>query len=150
MTTPDYDTDFYAWTQAQAQALQAKDWPTLDVDHLAEEIADLGSNHRYAIESQLERLLLHLLKWRYDPAREPRRLWRLSIRHARREIAKRLADSPSLRKHPGRYLTTAYRHAREDAADETGLTMATFPEACPWTVAQVLDENFWEEGEAVS
>jgi hypothetical protein len=70
--------------------------------------------------------------------------------HARREIAKRLADSPSLREHPGRYLTTAYRHAREDAADETGHAMATFPEACPWTVAQVLDENFWEDGEAVS
>ena len=49
MTTPSYDTDFYAWTQAQAQALQAKDWPALDIEHLAEEIADLGSNQRQAI-----------------------------------------------------------------------------------------------------
>jgi hypothetical protein len=129
MTIPSYDTDFYAWTQAQAQALQAKDWPALDIEHLAEEIVDLGSNQRYAIESQLELLLVHLLKYRYDPAQRPRRGWRLTIRHARREIAKRLGDSPSLRGHPARYLDTAYRHARVDAPDATCLPLATFPEA---------------------
>lgn len=145
MTTPSYDADFYAWTQAQAQALQAKDWPALDIEHLAEEIADLGSNQRYAIESQLERLLLHLLKYRYDPAQRPRRGWRLTIRHARREIAKRLGDSPSLRDHPTRYLDLAYRHARADAPDATGLPLTTFPETCPWPVARVLDEDFWPE-----
>jgi hypothetical protein len=145
MTEAGYDRDFYAWTQAQAQALQAKDWPALDIEHLAEEIADLGSNQRYAIESQLERLLVHLLKYRYDPAQRPRRGWRLTIRHARREIAKRLGDSPSLRDHPTRYLDTAYRHARTDAPDATGLPLATFPESCPWSVVQVLDEDFWPE-----
>jgi hypothetical protein len=71
MTTPSYDTDFYAWTQAQAQALQARDWPALDIEHLTEEIADLGSSQRYGIESQLERLLVHLLKYRDDPAQRP-------------------------------------------------------------------------------
>jgi Domain of unknown function DUF29 len=126
MTTPSYDTDFYAWTQAQAQALQAKNWPALDIEHLAEEIADLGSHQRYAIESQLERLLVHLLKYRDDPAQRPRRGWRLTLWHARREIAKRLGDSPSLRDHPARYLDTVYRHARADA---TGLPLTTFPEA---------------------
>jgi Domain of unknown function DUF29 len=141
MTTPDHDTDFYAWTQAQAQALQAKDWSALDLDHLAEEILELGSNHRFAIESQLERLLLHLLKYRYDPAQDPRRLWRLTVRHARREIAKRAGGS--LQDYPARYLAEAYQHAREDAVDETGLPLTTFPEGCPWTVAQVLDSDFW-------
>jgi hypothetical protein len=143
MTTPDYDTDFYAWTQAQARALQAKDWPALDLDHLAEEIIDLGSNHRHAIESQMERLLHHLLKWCYDPARDPRRGWQLSMRHARREIAKLIEESRSLRDYPARYLATAYRHARGDAAIDTGLPLATFPEACPWPVERVLEEDFW-------
>ena len=145
MTTPTYETDFYRWTQTQAEALRQKDVAALDLEHLAEEIEELGSNHRYAIESQLERLLTHLLKWRYDPAQDPRRLWRQTIRHARREIAKRTGDSPSLRDHPAGYLATAYRHAREDAGDETGLPLATFPEACLWTVAQVLDADFWPE-----
>jgi hypothetical protein len=42
-------------------------------------------------------------------------------------------------------MATAYRPAREDAADETDLPLTDFPEACPWTVAQVLDEDFWPE-----
>jgi hypothetical protein len=126
-----YDTDFSTWAQAQAAALRAKDWAALDVAHLAAEIEDLGQSIENAIESQLERLLLHLLKYHFDPAQRPRRGWRLTIRHARREIARRLRKNPGLQQHPARYLAEAYRHAREDAPDAIGLLPATFPEACP-------------------
>jgi Domain of unknown function DUF29 len=115
------------------------------VAHLAEEIADVGNALRFTIESHLERLLLHLLKYCYDPAQDPRRLWRLTIRHARREIAKRAGGS--LQDYPAQYLATAYRHAREDAADETGLPLTTFPEACEWSVEEVLSPNFWPEAQ---
>jgi Domain of unknown function DUF29 len=145
MTASTYDTDFYTWTQQQAEALRTKNWAALDLDHLAEEIADLGQSIENAIESHLERLLLHLLKYRYDPAQRPRRGWRLTIRHARREIAKLLRKNPGLQHHPVRYLAAAYRQAREDAPDATDLPPATFPEACPWSLVQVLDENFWPE-----
>jgi hypothetical protein len=141
----DYDTDFYAWTQAQAAALRAKDLAVLDLEHLAEEIESLGKRDRRAIESQLRRLLLHLLKYRYDPAQEPRRGWRVTIRDARREITDLLEDSPSLQPHPERYLARAYRIACENAIDETELPPETFPEGCPWTIAQVLDADFWPE-----
>jgi Domain of unknown function DUF29 len=140
-----YDTDFYAWTQAQAAALRAKDWPALDVAHLAEEVEDLGSSVQHAIESHLERLLLHLLRWRYDPAQEPRRGWRLTIRHARREITKYLRRNPGLQHHPAHYMAEAYHEIREDAAIDTDLPLATFPEACPWTIEQVLEADFWPE-----
>ena len=143
MTTPDYDTDFYAWTQAQAAALRDGKWDTLDRANLAEEIESLGRSERYAIESHLQNLLTHLLKWRYDPATEPRRGWRITIRNARLDIAKRAVGS--LQDYPAQYLVTAYRHACEDAADATDLPLATFPEVCPWPVAQVLDEHFWPE-----
>ncbi|HSF29836.1 MAG TPA: DUF29 domain-containing protein [Candidatus Tectomicrobia bacterium] len=143
MTTPDYDGDFYAWTQAQAAALRAQAWKTLDVEHLAEEIESLGRSERYAIESHLQNLLTHLLKWRYDPAQDPRRGWRITIRHARREIAKRAQGS--LQTYPAQYLGTAYRYARMDAADETDLPLTAFPETCPWPLTQVLDEDFWPE-----
>jgi len=146
MTTPDYDTDFYAWTQAQAAAIRAKDVAALDIEHLAEEVEDLGRRVRHAIVSQLERLLLHLLKWRYDPAQDPRRLWRLSILDARHEISHDLADNRSLHGYPAERLADAYRYARRVAAIDTELPLATFPEACPWTIAQVLDEDFWPEG----
>src|SRR5919204_82762 len=63
----DYDTDFYRWTQKQAAALRAKDFAALDLENLAEEVESLGRSDRRAIVSHLERLLLHLLKWREHP-----------------------------------------------------------------------------------
>jgi hypothetical protein len=141
MPDPTYETDFYTWTRQQAEALRQKDWATLDIGHLAEEIADLGQSSEHAIESHLEPLLFHLLKWRYDPAVRPRWGWQLTIRHARRKIAKHLRRNPGLQHYPGQYLAEAYRHARGDAIIATGLPPATFPQACPWPLDQVLDED---------
>jgi hypothetical protein len=93
MTTPDYDTDFYAWTQAQVDALRAKDWAALDLAHVIEEIADLGNEQRYTVESHLRILLAHILKWRSQPQR--RRSWQTSILNARTEITRRLERDPS-------------------------------------------------------
>jgi len=145
MTTPDYDTDFYGWTQQQAAALRAKDWAALDLAHLAEEVEDVGNSVRFALESQLVRLLLHLLKLTHDPATRPRRGWRVTVASAREEVAKRATGG--LQHHPARYLPDAYRQARRLAALALDRPLADVPEACPWTVAQVLDEDFWPEGE---
>ena len=41
----------------------------------------------------------------------------------------------------------AYKDARKLAEDETGLPIETFPHHCPWSVTQVLDEDFWPESE---
>jgi hypothetical protein len=139
----DYNTDFYSWTQAQAEALRAKDWAALDVEHLAEEIADVGNSVRFALESQLVRLLLHLLKLHDDPATRPRRGWKVTVDHAREEIAKRATGG--LQHHPERYLAEAYRLARRRAALAMDRPLTDFPEVCPWTIAQVLDEEFWPE-----
>jgi len=144
MTTPDYGTDFYAWTQAQAAALRAKASKTLDWDNLAEEIEALGNEQRHAVRSHLRVLLWHGLKWTYQPDHRTTS-WRTSIRNARAEIADRLEDSPSLRPLVPALLASAYPRARRLAADETSLPLATFPEACPWTIEQVLDEEFWPE-----
>jgi hypothetical protein len=142
MSKPLYDTDFYAWTQAQAAALQAKDWPALDLDHLVEEIADLGSSIEHELESRLANLLLHFLKWRYQPERRGKS-WRNSIMVARQRIARRLRRSPSLRPQLPAYLVDAYTDAKKLAALQTDLPLATFPEACPWALDQVLDEDFF-------
>jgi hypothetical protein len=108
-----------------------------------EEIESLGRSERYAIESHLQNLLTHLLKWRCDPATAPRRGWRIAIRNARLDIAKRARGR--LQDYPAQYLAMAYLHAREDAADETDLPLTTFPEACPWPVEQVLAPDFWPD-----
>jgi Domain of unknown function DUF29 len=139
-----YDNDFYAWTQTQAAALRAKDWAALDLENVAEEIESLGRSDRRAIRSQLERLLQHFLKWAYQPQGRGSS-WRGSIEQARHEIAELIAESPSLHDYPAQRLSDAYRYARRQAAHETGLPLATFPETCPWSLEQLQHEDFWPE-----
>jgi len=143
-----YDQDFYAWTQEQAALLREGALDDLDVTHLAEEIESLGKSDRRALGSHLRNLVLHLLKWHWQPTgQDTGHSWRSSIRNARAEIAVLLEDSPSLRREVAGLLGRWYPLAREDASDETGLPLTTFPEACPWTSEQVLDADFWPEGE---
>jgi hypothetical protein len=144
MTIPTYDTDFYQWTQIQAAAIRAKDWPALDLEHLAEEIESLGNEQRHAVRSHLRVLLWHGLKWAYQPDHRGTS-WRISILNARTEIVDRLEDYPSLRPRVPALLASAYPRARHLAAAETGLPLAAFPETCPWTVEQILDDDFWPE-----
>jgi hypothetical protein len=141
-----YDEDFYAWTQEQAALLREGAVHELDLVNLAEEIESLGKRDRRALGSHLRNLVLHLLKWQYQPGgRLTGQSWQSSIRNARAEIAVLLEDSHSLRPEVAGLLARWYPLARLDAADETRLSLATFPAVCPWMVEQVLDADFWPE-----
>jgi hypothetical protein len=144
MTEPLYDTDFYQWTQTQAAALRAKDVAALDLEHLAEEIESLGKRDRRAVESYLEVILLHLLKWAYQPERRGRS-WEKSLLQARHRLAKLLRDNPSLQNQVSEFLNDGYAYALRLTAVEMSLPLTTFPETCPWTGGQVLEEDFWPE-----
>lgn len=139
-----YDSDFYEWTQHQAAALAAGHVSELDLVNLAEEIESLGRNDRRALRSRLKVLVMHLLKWRYQPERRRMgRSWWRTIRTQRSEIRLLLEDSPSLHRQVSEMLVTDYQTVCVDASGETGLSLTTFPETCPWTAEQVLDETFW-------
>jgi hypothetical protein len=89
-------------------------------------------------------LLTHLLKWGAQPPRRNRG-WRTSVRVGRQQIARRLRHNPGLRPDFPTLLTGTYADARTWAMDDTGPPLAAFPEACPWDLAQVLDEEWWSE-----
>jgi hypothetical protein len=144
MTKDTYDTDFYAWAQAQAAALRAKDWAALDIEHLAEEVEELRKTERRAVRSQLRLILSHLLKWVYEPARRSES-WRGTIANGRVLVQEALEDLPSLARELPDLGTWAYPRARRDAAKDTELPLTTFPETCPWALEEVLDEDFWPE-----
>ena len=141
-----YEQDFYAWTQEQATLLEARQWEVVDLPHLVEEIITLGASERRALGSHLKQLVMHLLKWYYPPeGRQTSQSWRASIRHARDEITQILEESPSLQGAIPTLLARRYRAARLLAHDETGWPLPTFPETCPWTVGQILTEDFWPD-----
>jgi hypothetical protein len=134
-----YEADVVAWAEAQAEALRTGRLDGLDLEHLAEEIADLSNRERDAIESHLETLVMHLLKWRYDPGHRSGS-WKATIRVARRHIAKLLRRSPSLGRELSASLEEVYPNALDRAAAETGLPEETFPTVCPFTVDQVTGD----------
>ncbi len=145
MPTPaTYETDFYLWTQQQAALLRQGQLQAVDVANLAEEIESMGKSDRRTLGSHLRNVLLHLLKWRYQPERRGAS-WESSIRNGRDEVEAILADSPSLVPQLPTLLETEYRRSRRNAASETGLPAMTFPEACPFTVEQILDPDYWPD-----
>ena len=140
--SPLYDSDFYAWSREQAELLRAGKLAEADIEHIAEEIDSMGRTEKRELMSRLTILLLHLLKWRYQPGkRSPS--WEASVANQRDDIADHLDDNPSLKPLLPQALASAYRKACREAVAETGLSGATFPAACPWTVEQVLDGGFW-------
>src|SRR5215470_11965606 len=135
-----YAQDFFAWTQATAALIRAGKWYDLAPEALAEEVESLGISQRHALGSHLRNLVMHLLKWHYQPSgRQTGHSWRSSIDNARDEIAMILEDSPSLHREVPGLLARRYPAARRLAHDETGLPHSTSPATCLWTAEQVLD-----------
>lgn len=139
-----YDSDFYAWSTEQAGLLRAGRLSEVDLEHVAEEIESMGRSEKRELVSRLTILLLHLLKWQFQPVRQGPS-WRLSIATTRDALTDHLDENPSLRAVMDTTIGTAYRRARRNAAVETGLAEASFPEVCPWSVEQILAEDFWPE-----
>ena len=140
----EYEQDLYAWLTGNAQLLRQGRLSEIDAEHIAEELEDMGKSERRAIESYLGVLILHLLKWHYQPLlRGPS--WQQSIDNARDAIDRRLQDSPSLRPRLSELIAARYGNVRKNAMRETGLPLQTFPETCPFSIAQLLDEEFWPQ-----
>ncbi len=139
-----YEQDFYAWVVEQAAALRSGQTQQLDVENLAEEIEDMGRSQRRAVKSALTIILIHLLKYRYQAERRTNSR-RATIREHRRRVRDELADSPSLQPYIEQIPDGCYQDAREAAADESDLLVATFPTACPFSLEQALDRNFLPE-----
>ena len=140
MTTT-YSTDMNSWIKQTVGLLREERWNEIDVDHLIEEVEDLGKSERRGITSQLTRLLLHLLKWQYQPQRRSDS-WLDSITDARTQIELAIEDSPSLKSHPAIQLSGCYDRARRQAAQQTCLDISIFPLTCEYDLALVLSENW--------
>lgn len=137
-----YEIDFYAWTRQQSQFLKAGLLNEIDIHHLIEELDDVGKSERRALESHLRNLLLHLLKWQFQPQLRGSS-WRQSIRNARIAVDKIVKDSPSLKSLIIIAIQDEYANAKADAVDETGLNEAYFPSVCPYSEADLLNKDFW-------
>jgi hypothetical protein len=145
MTRP--NEDYYAWTQETIEKLRQGRIAEVSMEDLIEELEDMGRSERRALESRLTVLLMHLLKWQYQPDRRGRS-WMATIDNQRLRVARLLRDNPSLTPQLPLIGTEAYESAVLDAVAETELDKSTFPptfEQTGWTWEKVLDKDWLPE-----
>ena len=139
-----YEQDFLSWIEAQAQALKDRQVAALDWDNLVEEIESMGRSQRNELKSRLRVLLMHLIKWHWQPEKRSTS-WHLTIREQRTALEDLLEMSPSLKPSIPVVLPKVWEDASKNAALETGLDRAAFPVACPWPAEDFLADDWLPE-----
>jgi hypothetical protein len=137
MISSAYQSDFVLWSEQQADALRRHAAGELDWVNLEDEIGSLGKRDKRDLRQRLASILVHLLLWHYDPNQRSR----AAIDEHRSHIANLILESPSLSAYAATGLASAYRFATIDGAIRYP-QLERLPEACPWTIGQVLSPDF--------
>ncbi len=137
----EYDLDFHAWLNKNVELLRDGRLTEIDGEHIAEELESMGKLDLRQLRSRLQVLVMHLLKWQYQPEKQSKS-WLVTIEHQRDEIEALLLDSPSLRGKLEAGLEMVYPKAVRDASRETGLSEEVFPLSCPFELGEILERSF--------
>jgi hypothetical protein len=137
-----YDDDFAAWASETARQLRAGRFSEIDVEHVAEEIEDMGKSEKREMLRRLTVLVMHLLKWKWQ-ADKRTTSWQSTMATQRAELHRLLRQSPSLKSVIAASVTDVYPDAVESAIIETGLSAQTFPASCPFSVDEILERMFF-------
>jgi len=146
MATSTYDGDIIAWANEQARLLRSGLFSQLDIEHIAEEIEDVGKSERRELKSHMAVLLAHLLKWQHQPERQGNS-WRRTIKVQRKDVLDCLKATPSLKPHlqDVEWWDSVWAQALNIATKETGFLYEQFPESCPWKADDILGVDWFPE-----
>lgn len=139
-----YEKDFNLWIEQTINQLKNGDLTNLDRENLIEEIQSMGNSDKRETFSRLKVLLMHLLKWKYQPQKRTAS-WLNTIDEQREQLELILKDSPSLKPYFQEILSDCYQKAIRATVNETNLPKKTFPIECPFTQEQILDDNYFPE-----
>ncbi len=148
-----YNRDLQLWIEQTIQQLQNREFVSLDIEHLIEELVDLGKSEKNALKSNLKILLAHLLKLKiqHDVPDSMNASWYSSIVEHRQRVLDNLTDTPSLKSFLVEAVEKAYPDARKLAIKEGKLAKfgvrvpaeSEYPLICPFSIEQILDEDFY-------
>jgi len=154
--TLEYEQDFDAWLDNHIRLLQQKRFTELDIAHLIEELEDMGKSRKAELESRLIVLIAHLLKWQIEFQTLKERWqewegksWRNTIIEQRFQINRTIRKNPSLKAYLPQAIQGVYADSICLATKESQLPESTFPEECPYSLEQILDENFYPNGDDI-
>lgn len=153
MTKALYDQDFQLWLNSTIHQLKERDFNSLDIEHLIEELVDLGKSDKISLESNLEILLAHLLKLKVqnDAPETMKGSWYSSVDEHRSRIKKQINKIPSLKSYLVNAIPEVYPDAHKLAIKEGkrakfGIRIPNekeYEQTCPFSVEQILDEDFY-------
>jgi hypothetical protein len=140
-----YNADVIAWANEQASFIRSGRFDLLDIEHIADEIEDVGKSELREFENRMAVLLAHLIKWQYQPSHQGSS-WERTIKNQRTLIVRRLTKTPSLKAHlrEDEFWLEVWADATRIAEVETGI-LNLFPESCPWDFEQIISPDFWPE-----
>ncbi len=139
-----YETDVIAWAQEQAKLLRSGQFADLDIEHIADEIEDVGKRAQRELAKQMVALLAHILKWQFQPDHRGAR-GEKAIKAQRKEIEYSLKEAPSLRASllDPDWWADVWGDAVVEVMKDGGMSNIDLPETCPWRAAKVLDHGFF-------
>ena len=146
-----YEQDFVGWLNTQAELLKTGKVNELDIKNLVEEIEAMGRSEKRELESRMIILVMHLLKWTFQPNYQSRS-WANTINEQRRRIGRVIKDSPSLKNslNDTEWFNDIWQSALYQAVSETGLDIKIFPEQPIWTTRQILVDDFFPHHDSES
>ncbi|CAC5340289.1 MULTISPECIES: DUF29 domain-containing protein [Planktothrix] len=139
-----YEEDYHLWLMNTIHQLQHGKLAEVDMINLIEELEAMGRSEKSAIESNLRILLMHLLKYKYQSEKRTNS-WLFTIREHRKRLRNDFKNSPSLKRYFLEVFQECYQDARELAADETGLSINTFPVESPFSQEDTLNPDYLPE-----
>jgi hypothetical protein len=142
-----YDADFMVWTERQAEALRAiAAMPglsnSLDWENLIEEVETLGRSELSLVESNLLNALVHVLKGVCDSGSLSVKAWDIETFRFLEQARRRYVPSMRQRIDMEALWKAAFREAMKALTLYNVIIPPNLPERCPFTLDQLLDENF--------
>lgn len=148
-----YDQDYQLWIQKTIKQLKQREFAELDIEHLIEELIDLGKSDKKSLESNLMILLAHLVKLKIQ-ANVPDSMensWYNSVDEHRKRVLIDLEETPSSKSYLTTAIEKAYKNSRDLAIKEGkrakyGVQIPDENEYmmnCPFSIEQILDEDFY-------
>ena len=138
-----YNSDIVAWSKEQSYLLRSGNLSDIDIEHIAEEIEEVGKSEQRELANRMTVLMMHLLKWYFQPARQGSS-WEKTIKEQRQSIIRRFKNTPSLKKSliDNEWLADVWLDARLAAEKETQIDFDKFPDECPWEMDSILKEEW--------
>ncbi|CCI19122.1 conserved hypothetical protein [Microcystis aeruginosa PCC 9807] len=136
-----YEIDDSQWLGETVSLLRNHQFSQLDLEHLIEELEDLGKEKKNAVASFLEQVIRHLLLLQYwtKEAEYNTINWQEEIYNFRTQLKRKMTTN--LRNYLEEEINFIYQDALGFVKIKTVNTVI-FPSQCPYSLEQLLDRSW--------